>query len=50
MDHDVVLAVNEVTVLIVITGAAIAGLIGAFIIVSAAGILQGNKENADRLR
>lgn len=50
MDHDAVLAVNEVTVLIVITGIAIVGLIGAFIFVSAAGILKGNKDNADRLR
>lgn len=50
MDHDVVLAANEVTVLIGITGVAIVGLIGAFIVVSAAGILQGNKDNSDRLR
>jgi hypothetical protein len=50
MDHDAVLAVNEVTVLIVITGIAIVGLIGAFIFVSAASILKGNKDSADRLR
>ena len=50
MDHDAVIAINEVTVLIIVTGIGIVGLIGAFIFVSATAILRGNKENPDRFR
>ena len=50
MDHDVVLAVNEVTVLMVIAGIGIAGLIGTFIAVSVQAILRGNSHNPKRIR
>lgn len=50
MDHSANLAVNEVTVLLVISGTVVTGLIAAFILVAASSILRGNRDNPDRLR
>lgn len=50
MDHDAVIAINEVTVLIVVAGIGIVALIGAFLFVSASAILSGNRENPERFR
>ena len=50
MDHEAVIAINEVTVLIVVAGIGIVALIGAFLFVSANAILSGNRENPERFR
>lgn len=50
MDHEANLAVNEVTVLLVIAGIPTTALMAAFVVVSVWTILKGNLGGSEKLR
>jgi hypothetical protein len=50
VDHNIVIELNEITVLMAINSIGIIGLIGAFIHLSVSAIVKGNNANPEQFR
>ena len=50
MDHNIVIELNEITVLMAISSIGILGLIGALIHLSLTSILKGNSDSPEQFR
>ena len=50
MDHNIVIQLNEITVLMAISAIGIIGLIGAFIYLSVSAIVKGNDASPEQFR